>query len=107
MSNNRGISEIAGEIMGEIGGDGEIREIGEHGGLARRGNDNARRSATGWSLSDVVGRVSWSDRGISRRGAAGRLHDGEIPLVARVEQKVLARGATESSHRAPIPAVDC
>ena len=40
MSNNRGISEIAGEIMGKIGKIGEIGEIGERGGLDRRGNSN-------------------------------------------------------------------
>ena len=37
VSNNRGISEIAGEIMGKIG---KIGEIGERGGLDRRGNSN-------------------------------------------------------------------
>ena len=40
VSNNRGISEIAGEIMGKIGKIGEIGEIGERGGLDRRGNSN-------------------------------------------------------------------
>ena len=101
VSNNRGISEIAGEIMDEIGEIGEMgkrgkrdkmgkmREIDkmseveemeemeergnmrEHGGLARRGDNNAHRGMTGWSLSGVVCGVSWSDRGISRCGVPG------------------------------------
>ncbi len=63
------MSEV--EKMGKMGEMEERGNMREHGGLARRGDNNAHRGMTGWSLSGVVCGVSWSDRGISRCGVPG------------------------------------
>ncbi|AGH40818.1 hypothetical protein D805_0551 [Bifidobacterium thermophilum RBL67] len=72
--------------MGEMGEMGELGNMEEHGGLARRGNDNSRRGATCWLLSGAGLPGFLVGPGISRRGVPGRSHGGEMPQVSWVSQ---------------------